>query len=145
MKCSRVWIFPLVCFLGSGKAVLKQMCNLQIMGKQGNTNNWGKRVEEEVEPEGRGRIWSGGGGVCWGRAGWKGDGVSLKGWLHSAVMLESPCDSTWGEQGQLGQRFPQCGGWCNEFQLKLKKHLKSGWETQCGELFCAKIINSERN
>lgn len=62
---------PLVCFLGSGKAVLKQMCNLKIMGKQGNTNNWGKRVEEEVEQEGRRRIQNGGGGVCWGRAGWQ--------------------------------------------------------------------------
>lgn len=58
--------FPLACFPGSGKAVLKQMCNLQIMGKQGNTNNWGKRVEEEVEQEGRGGIQNGGGGVCQG-------------------------------------------------------------------------------
>ena len=41
--------------------------------------------------------------------------------------------------------FLSLGGQCNEFQLKLKKCTRSGWETQCGELFCTSFINSERN
>lgn len=36
---------------------LKQTCNLQMTGKQGNANNWGGGRKREVEQEGRITAW----------------------------------------------------------------------------------------
>lgn len=104
---------------------LKQMCNLQMTGKQENANNWGSGQKREIEQQGRITAWRSS-GVLRGELGEK--SASLKGLTVSVVTWEG-CSSTcaspgvsrdsWsrGSRDWLGSAANSSGNWKNTWEV----------------------------